>query len=70
MQQPVAQLPQGDILVLLGKVDDPATRDWWAAAAVQHGGSRNVLTNQIMNRTEERIGSGPSNFTGELPLQT
>jgi len=67
VQQPVAQLPWGHILVLLDKLDDPATRDWYAQAAVQHGWSRNVLMNQIMNRTQERIGSGPTNFTRQLP---
>jgi len=67
VQQPVGQLPWGHITVLLDKLDDPGTRDWYAAAAVQHGWSRNVLMNQIMNRTYERVGSGPSNFTRQLP---
>lgn len=67
VQQAVAQLPWGHITVLLDRLDDPATRDWYAAAAVQHGWSRNVLMNQIMNRTHERVGSGPTNFTRQLP---
>lgn len=65
--QPVGHLPWGHVRLLLDKLDDPTTRDWYAAAAVQHGWSRNVLMNQIMNRTHERIGSGPSNFTRQLP---
>jgi predicted nuclease of restriction endonuclease-like (RecB) superfamily len=37
VQQAVAQLPWGHITVLLDKLDDPMTRDWYAAAAVEHG---------------------------------
>jgi predicted nuclease of restriction endonuclease-like (RecB) superfamily len=67
VQQAVAQLPWGHITVLLDKLDDPVTRDWYAAATVEHGWSRNVLMNQIMNQTRERVGSGPNNFTRQLP---
>jgi len=66
-QQPVAQLPWGHITVLLDKVEDQAHRDWYAAAAVQHGWSRNVLLHQIMNRLLERTGAAPSNFPAQLP---
>ncbi|POH66025.1 MULTISPECIES: PDDEXK nuclease domain-containing protein [Cryobacterium] len=67
VQQAVGQLPWGHITVLLDKLDDARTSTWYAQAAVEHGWSRNVLMNQIMNRTHERIGSGPSNFTRQLP---
>lgn len=67
VQQAAAQLPWGHIMVLIDKLDDPVTRDWYAAAAVQYGWSRNVLMNQIMNRTHERVGSGLTNFTKQLP---
>ncbi|TFC01527.1 DUF1016 domain-containing protein [Cryobacterium adonitolivorans] len=67
VQQAVGQLPWGHITVLLDKLDDARTRTWYAQAAVEHGWSRNVLMNQIMNRTHERVGSGPSNFTWQLP---
>ena len=67
VQQAVGQLPWGHITVLLDKLNDARTRTWYAQAAVEHGWSRNVLMNQIMNRTHERIGSGPSNFTRQLP---
>ena len=53
--------------MLLDKLDDATARDWYAAAAVERGWSRNVLMNQIMNRTRERVGSGPSTFTRQLP---
>lgn len=66
MQQPVAQLPRGHIALLLDSLKAPKVRDWYAAAAVEHGWSRNMLLNQIKSRAYERIGSAPSNFTTGL----
>jgi predicted nuclease of restriction endonuclease-like (RecB) superfamily len=65
-QQAVGQLPWGHITVLLDKLEDQDVRDWYAARAAEYGWSRNVLTNQIMNRTRERIGAPPTNFAGQL----
>ena len=65
--QPVAQLPWGHIRVLLDKVDDQVERDWYATQAAEHGWSRNVLLNQIMNRLHTRAGAAPSNFPAQLP---
>jgi predicted nuclease of restriction endonuclease-like (RecB) superfamily len=66
VQQAVGQLPWGHITVLLDKLDDIDTRDWYATAAAKNGWSRNVLLNQIKNRTLERTGAAPSNFSAEL----
>lgn len=66
VQQAVAGLPWGHITVLLDKLDSAESREWYASAAAKNGWSRNVLLNQIMNRTLERTGSAPSNFTAEL----
>lgn len=66
VQQPVGQLPWGHITVLLDKLDDPAERDWYAAAALQHGWSRKVLLNQIIGRLHQRVGAAPSNFARHL----
>lgn len=66
VQQPVGQLPWGHITVLLDKKLDHKARDEYAAAAVQHGWSRNVLLNMIMNKTLERSGAAPSNFAHQL----
>lgn len=52
--------------MLLGKLEDQTSRDWYAAAAVEHGWSRNVLAHQIANRTHERTGVAPSNFAATL----
>ena len=62
-QQPVAQLTWGHVTVLLDRLEDQAERDWYAAAAAEHGWSRNVLLNQIMNRLYQRAGAAPSNCT-------
>ena len=45
---PMEDLPWGHIRVLLDEVDDPRARDWYAASAIGHGWSENVLLNQIM----------------------
>jgi predicted nuclease of restriction endonuclease-like (RecB) superfamily len=52
--------------VLLDKIQPQKDRDWYAAAAVNYGWSRNVLVNMIMNRTLERTGAAPSNFAQQL----
>jgi hypothetical protein len=48
------ELPWGHIRVLLTEVTDPQTRDWYAAATVRYGWSRDVLRNQIMARAHLR----------------
>lgn len=65
-QQAAGKLPWGHIMVLLDKLSNQDTRDWYAAASVEYGWSRNMLLNQIMNRTRERVGAAPSNFGQEL----
>lgn len=67
LQQPAAQLPWTHIQVLIDKLDERPLRDWYAARDVEHGWSRNVLTNQIMSRLHERAGAAPSNFGARLP---
>lgn len=66
-QQAVAQLPWGHVTVLLDKLDDQHTRDWYAAAAAREGWSRNLLLNMIMGQLHRRTGAAPSNFTEVLP---
>ncbi len=66
-QQAVAQLPWGHNIVLLEKLSDPETRLWYAAAAVEHGWSRNVLVHQIETHLHERSGQAISNFKDVLP---
>jgi predicted nuclease of restriction endonuclease-like (RecB) superfamily len=65
-QQPVARLPWGHITVLLDRLDDTPTRDWYAKRAVANGWSRAVLLNQIKSHLHERIGAAPTNFVDVL----
>lgn len=65
-QQPVARLPWGHITVLLDKLDDQDSRMRYAAAAAEQGWSRNVLSNMVISRAIERVGTAPSNFTAHL----
>lgn len=64
--QLVAHLPWGHIRTILDKAATGEERDWYAAAAVQYGWSRNVLLNMMMNHSMERTGAAPSNFTRQL----
>lgn len=64
--QVVAQLPWGHIRTIIDKAQTPQERDWYAAAAVEYGWSRNVLLNMMMNRSMQRTASAPSNFTQQL----
>ncbi|MDQ0238990.1 PDDEXK nuclease domain-containing protein [Arthrobacter bambusae] len=63
LQVPLATLPWYHQIALLEKLDDAATRLWYAAAAVEHGWSRNVLAHQIETRLHERSGQAITNFS-------
>jgi len=67
VQQAAAQLPWGHNLVLLDKLPGPETRRWYAAKAIEHNWSRNVLVMQIEARLLERTGQAVSNFDNHLP---
>lgn len=67
VQQPVGQLPWGHVVVLLNRFDEQATREWYAAKAVQNGWSRAVLEHQIATRLHERAGAAPNNLEARLP---
>ncbi|MEA9984113.1 MULTISPECIES: PDDEXK nuclease domain-containing protein [Subtercola] len=65
-QQAAGKLPWGHIMLLLDKLDEGTARDWYAAEAVNRGWSRNMLLNQIKNKTLERSGASPNNFESKL----
>jgi predicted nuclease of restriction endonuclease-like (RecB) superfamily len=67
VQQPVGQLPWGQNIVLLTKLDDPEARLWYATKAVEHGWSRAVLTAQIESDLRGRQGSALTTFERALP---
>lgn len=53
-------------LALLEKVPDAKTRLWYAAQALEHGWSRNILALHIERRLHERRGRAVSNFARTL----
>jgi predicted nuclease of restriction endonuclease-like (RecB) superfamily len=67
VQQAAALLPWGHNLVLLDKLPGPQTRRWYAAKAIEHNWSRNILTMQIETRLLERSGKAVTNFEASLP---
>jgi predicted nuclease of restriction endonuclease-like (RecB) superfamily len=67
VQQVAAQLPWFHNAVLLDKLPGPETRRWYAAKAIEHGWSRNVLVMQIETRLLERSGKAVTNFPATLP---
>lgn len=62
VQQPVAQLPWGHITVWLGRLHGRERRDWYAAQALEHGWSRNVLEHHVATNAHERFTSALTNF--------
>lgn len=67
VQQVAAQLPWGHNAVLLDRLDGPESRRWYAAKAIEHNWSRNVLVMQIESRLLERTGQAITNFEASLP---
>ena len=67
VQATLAQLPWYHHLALLDKLPCPESRQWYAAKAIEHGWSRNILVMQIETRLRERSGSAVTNFPAILP---
>ncbi|MDQ3001215.1 MAG: PDDEXK nuclease domain-containing protein [Fibrobacterota bacterium] len=67
VQEVLAQLPWYHQLALLDKLPGPETRRWYAAKAMEHNWSRNVLVIQIEARLLERTGTAVTNFESSLP---
>jgi len=67
VQEVLAQLPWYHQLALLDKLPGPQTRHWYAAKAVEHNWSRNVLVMQIETGLLERCGAAQTNFPNTLP---
>jgi predicted nuclease of restriction endonuclease-like (RecB) superfamily len=53
--------------VLLDRLKDRETREWYLRAAVEYGWSRNILVHQISSRLHEREGKALTNFQRALP---
>jgi len=67
VQEVLAQLPWYHQIALLDKLSSPETRRWYAAQAIKHNWSRNILVMQIETRLLERSGKAVSNFDSQLP---
>ncbi|MHB1301418.1 MAG: PDDEXK nuclease domain-containing protein [Burkholderiales bacterium] len=67
VQEVLAQLPWYHQLALLDKLPGPETRRWYAAKAIEHDWSRNILVMQIETRLMERSGNAVTNFVANLP---
>src|SRR5580658_10794716 len=53
--------------VLMDRLKDRETREWYLLAAVEYGWSRNILVHQISTRLHEREGKALTNFQRALP---
>ncbi len=67
VQAVLAQLPWYHQLALLDKLGSPESRRWYAAKAIEHNWSRNILVMQIETRLLERSGKAVTNFEASLP---
>jgi len=67
VQAVLAQLPWYHHLALLDKLPDAEARCWYAAKAIEHNWSRNVLVMHIETRLQERSGAALTNFPASLP---
>lgn len=68
VQAVLAQLPWYHQLALLDKLTRPEDRRWYAAMAIEHNWSRNILVMQIEAGLLQRSGSAITNFDISLPL--
>lgn len=67
VQAVLAQLPWYHQLALLDKLSSEDERRWYAAKAIEHNWSRNVLVIQIETHLRERTGTAITNFDVQLP---
>ena len=67
VQEVLAQLPWYHQIALLDKLSSKETRYWYAAQAIEHNWSRNILVMQIETCLLERSGNAVSNFDSHLP---
>lgn len=67
VQQAVALLPWGQNLLLLTKLKTREERQWYAAKAIEHGWSRNVMWHHISSQLQQRTGKAVTNFDTRLP---
>jgi len=62
-----AQIPWKHNCVLLDRIKDAATREYYIRKTVEHGWSRSVLIHQLDTGLHKRAGKAPTNFALTLP---
>ena len=67
VQQAAAQIPWFHNCLLLDRVPDPKTRNWYIGKVIEHGWSRNVLDFQIDACAHQRQGKAITNFKNAMP---
>jgi len=67
VQQPVGQLPWGQNIALVTRLEDRDARIWYAESAVENGWSRKVLEAQIASDLRGRHGNALTSFDQALP---
>ncbi|MBZ0272163.1 PDDEXK nuclease domain-containing protein [bacterium] len=67
VQQLAAQIPWFHNCILLDKIADAPTREWYMKKTIENGWSRNILAMQIDARADERHGKAITNFDVALP---
>jgi predicted nuclease of restriction endonuclease-like (RecB) superfamily len=65
--QLAAKLPWGHHMVLLDRLKDGQSREWYLRASIEYGWSRNVLTHHISTQLRDREGKALTNFARTLP---
>jgi len=65
--QSVGQLPWGHIRVILAKIKDIPTAEFYLKASFEFGWSRNILEMQIEQKLHKRQGKAITNFAATLP---
>jgi predicted nuclease of restriction endonuclease-like (RecB) superfamily len=63
VQQLAAQIPWGHNCVLLDRLSDARTREFYIRNIIQNGWARSVLVHQLDTDLHKRLGKAPSNFT-------
>jgi len=67
VQQAVGQIPWGHITLLLGRLENRQSQDFYARRVVDEGWSRNVLLHHVRHRLHERVGTAPNTFNRTVP---
>lgn len=67
VQRLAAQIPWFHNCLLLDKIQDASTREWYIKATVDQGWSRSILALQIENGLHQRHGKAIANFPATFP---